>query len=72
MGGRDKQISEFETSLVYGVSSRIAKAIQRNPVLERKILNTIEDKLSLPDAEVGLVKATTLHQKLEKKVSLES
>ena len=31
-GGRDRQISEFEASLVYKVSSRTARAIQRNPV----------------------------------------
>jgi hypothetical protein len=32
LGGRGRQISEFEASLVYRVSSRIARAIQRNPV----------------------------------------
>ena len=32
MGGRGRQISEFEASLVYKVSSRTARAIQRNPV----------------------------------------
>ena len=32
MGGRGRQISEFEASLVYRVSSRIARATQRNPV----------------------------------------
>jgi hypothetical protein len=31
LGGRDSHISEFEASLVYRVSSRIANAIQRNP-----------------------------------------
>jgi hypothetical protein len=30
--GRDKWISEFEASLVYRVSYRTARAIQRNPV----------------------------------------
>jgi hypothetical protein len=34
LGGR--QISEFEASLVYKVSSRIARAIQRNPVSEKQ------------------------------------
>lgn len=33
------QISEFEASLIYRVSSRIAKATQRNPVLKRKQIN---------------------------------
>jgi hypothetical protein len=32
LGGRGRQISEFEASLVYKVSSRTARAIQRNPV----------------------------------------
>jgi hypothetical protein len=32
LGGRDRQIFEFKASLVYKVSSRIARAIQRNPV----------------------------------------
>jgi hypothetical protein len=31
-GGRGWQISEFKASLVYKVSSRTARAIQRNPV----------------------------------------
>jgi hypothetical protein len=32
LGGRDRWISEFEASLVYKVSSRTARATQRNPV----------------------------------------
>jgi hypothetical protein len=36
LGGRGKQISEFEASLIYRVSSRTAKATQRNPVLKNK------------------------------------
>jgi hypothetical protein len=32
LGGRGRQISEFEDSLVYKVSSGTARAIQRNPV----------------------------------------
>jgi hypothetical protein len=35
LGGRDRQISEFEVSLVYRVSSRIARA----PGLHREILS---------------------------------
>jgi hypothetical protein len=30
--GRGRQISEFEASLVYKVSSRTARSLQRNPV----------------------------------------
>jgi hypothetical protein len=32
VGGRGRRISEFEASLVYKVSSRTARATQRNPV----------------------------------------
>ena len=35
MGGRGKQISEFQASLVYRVRSRTARATQRNPVSEK-------------------------------------
>jgi hypothetical protein len=34
--GRGRQISEFKVSLVYKVSSRTARAIQRNPVSKNK------------------------------------
>jgi hypothetical protein len=36
LGGRGRQISEFEASLVYKVSSRTAWATQRNPVSKNK------------------------------------
>jgi hypothetical protein len=36
LGGRGRWISEFEASLIYRVSSRIARAIQRNPVSKKK------------------------------------
>jgi hypothetical protein len=36
LGGRGRQISEFEAILVYRVSSWTARAIQRNPVLKNK------------------------------------
>jgi hypothetical protein len=31
LGGRGRRICEFEASLVYSVSSRTVRAIQRNP-----------------------------------------
>jgi hypothetical protein len=34
LGGRGRRISEFKASLVYKVSSRTARAIQKNPVLK--------------------------------------
>jgi hypothetical protein len=36
LGGRSRWISEFEASLVYRVSSRTARAIQRNPVSKKQ------------------------------------
>jgi hypothetical protein len=36
LGGRGRQISEFQASLVYKVSSRTARATQRNPVSKNK------------------------------------
>jgi hypothetical protein len=36
LGGRGRWISEFKASLVYRVSSRTARATQRNPVLKKK------------------------------------
>jgi hypothetical protein len=39
LGGRGRQISEFEASLVYRVSSRTARATQRNPVSKNKKQN---------------------------------
>jgi hypothetical protein len=35
-GGRGRWISELEASLVYKVSSRTTRAIQRNPVLKNQ------------------------------------
>jgi hypothetical protein len=45
LGGRGRQISEFNASLVYKVSSRTARATQRNPVSKgikqnKKVRNT--------------------------------
>jgi hypothetical protein len=36
LGCRGRWITEFEASLVYRVSSRSARATQRNPVLKKK------------------------------------
>jgi hypothetical protein len=35
LGGKGRRISEFKASLVYKVSSRTARAIQRNPVSKK-------------------------------------
>jgi hypothetical protein len=44
LGGRGRWISEFEASLVYKMSSRIARAIQRNPVSKTKKQNKTKRK----------------------------
>jgi hypothetical protein len=36
LGGRGRRISQFEASLVYRVSSRTARAIQRKPVSKKE------------------------------------
>jgi hypothetical protein len=36
LGGRGRQISVFKANLVYRVSSRTARAAQRNPVFKKK------------------------------------
>jgi hypothetical protein len=36
LGGRNRRISEFKASLVYRMSSRTARAIQRNCLKKRK------------------------------------
>jgi hypothetical protein len=45
LGGRGRWISKFEASLVYRVSSRTARATQRNPVSKNKNKNKQTKKL---------------------------
>jgi hypothetical protein len=40
LGGRGRWISEFEASLVYKVSSRTARATQRNPISNKQTNKT--------------------------------
>jgi hypothetical protein len=57
--GRQRQwISEFEASLVYRVSSRTARAIQRNPVLKKP---THTKKPNKPKKEMALLMAVSHH-----------
>jgi hypothetical protein len=44
LGGRGRWISKFEASLVYKVSSRTARAIQRNPVSKNQKNKTKQNK----------------------------
>jgi hypothetical protein len=47
LGGRGRWISEFKASLVYRVSSRRARAIQRNPILKNQEPKTKKKKKKL-------------------------
>jgi hypothetical protein len=42
--GRQKQADKFEANLVYGVSSRTGRAIQRNHVSKKKPINKYINK----------------------------
>ena len=48
MGGRGRWISEFEASLVYRVSSRTARATQRNPVSKKNQKQKTNEKTKKP------------------------
>jgi hypothetical protein len=52
LGGRGRWISEFEASLVYRVSARTARAIQRNLVSKNTI--TIENLVDLVSIDIDL------------------
>jgi hypothetical protein len=39
LGGRGRQISKFKANLVYRVSSRTARATQRNPVSKNRVFS---------------------------------
>jgi hypothetical protein len=60
LGGRDRQISQFEASLVYKVSSRTARAIQRNPVSKKQKETRLTHKLLI----------TTLKKKKRKEMEV--
>ena len=49
LGGRGRWISEFDASLVYRVSSRTARAMQRNPCFEKTNKKKFQkQQLSIP------------------------
>jgi hypothetical protein len=65
LGGRGRWISEFEASLVYKVSSRTARATQRNPVSKnqkkKKKEKKKEKKTSLSQLEISGALRKTLN-----------
>jgi ribosomal protein S19 len=50
---RGRRISEFEANLVYKVSSRTARAIQRNPVSKNKNKNKTNKQTNKKNTESG-------------------
>jgi hypothetical protein len=60
LAGRDKHISEFEANLVYRVSSRTARATQRNPVWKNKTKQnkTKQNKTNKPTTTKSSVTCT--------------
>jgi hypothetical protein len=58
LGGRGRQISEFGASLVYKVSSRTARAIQRNPVSKKQKTNKQTKKTYKQTIESGVEEET--------------
>jgi hypothetical protein len=69
LGGRGRQISEFEASLVYRLGSRTAKATQRNSVSKnQKNQNKTKNYLETPSppkkkthqTKINKMKPTTL------------
>jgi hypothetical protein len=55
LGDRGRQISEFEASLVYRVSSRTARATQRNPVSNNNSINNNNKKKITKTKEVRFI-----------------
>jgi hypothetical protein len=64
LGGRGRWISEFEASLVYKVSSRAARATQRNPISKKqnktnkKRIQKPKPKTTLPHPHPNRTKPT--------------
>jgi hypothetical protein len=71
LGGRGRQISAFEASLVYRVSFRTARATQRNPVSKTK-QNKTQQKPKKLNLETDLAqKCTRLSKNLFHKIEAE-
>ena len=68
LGGKGRQISEFEASLVYRVCSRTARAIQRNPILGKTKQNKKITKKT--NKQTKKTKAKTKQNKKDKKLNI--
>jgi hypothetical protein len=66
LGGRGRQISEFEASLIYKVSSRTARATQRNPVSKNQNKPTNQTNKQTKQNNSKLLKASLKKSKIDK------
>jgi Ser-tRNA(Ala) deacylase AlaX len=65
LGGRGRRISEFKVSLVYKVSSRTARTIQRKPVSKTKQNKTHTKKtIKVLKIKVETIKKKSQREKL--------
>jgi hypothetical protein len=79
LGGRGRWISEFEASLVYKVSSRTARATQRNPVSktnkqtnkQKQTKQKTKKTSPLGDSAMSLA-STTRHWELSPSVTIKT
>jgi hypothetical protein len=69
---RGRQISEFETSMAYRVSSRTARATQRNPVSKNKQTNkqTNKQQKKSKEKEKKKINMNCVEPKCKFKISL--
>jgi hypothetical protein len=70
LGGRGRQISEFEASLVYRVSSRTARATQRNPVSKKNTKNKKQNKTTTTKKQQQQPKKKEKKKKKKKRKSV--
>jgi hypothetical protein len=70
LGGRGRRISEFEASLVYRVSSRTARATQRNPVSENKNKNKNKNKTKQNKTKTNKTKTKQKQKQKTKKINV--
>jgi hypothetical protein len=63
LGGRGRWTSKFKASLVYRVSSRTARATQRNPILEKK-KSKLKKKIKPRKRKKGLFSKKEINKRL--------
>jgi hypothetical protein len=70
LGGRGRRISEFKVSLIYRVSSRTARATQRNPVLKNQTKTNQNKKTPQKQNKTTTTTKTTKQNKKNTKLGV--